>query len=45
MFGPVDGSFGKYRRSRNILWVSTIAKGAGSVPVSRPPKRSTSSPF
>src|SRR4029079_13903839 len=38
-------SGGKYRRRRYIGTLWTIWNGDGTAPVSRPPKRSTSSPF
>ncbi|BBY72681.1 hypothetical protein I550_2994 [Mycobacterium intracellulare 1956] len=38
-------SGGKYRRSLYIGTLSTIWDGDGTVPVSKPPSRKTSSPF
>ena len=38
-------SGGKYRRSLYMLLLSTIWKGEGTAPVSRPPQRATSYPF
>ncbi len=42
---PLRLSGGKYRRSRYIGTLSTIWDGDGTVPVSSPPYRTTSSPF
>src|SRR6185312_12429431 len=42
---PLRLSGGKYRRSRYIGTLSTIWNGDGTLPVSNPPYRITSSPF